>query len=110
MQYLVGFGNHVETEALKGAVPQGQNSPQKCKFNLIAEQFSGTAFTLPRAANQKSWLYKIRPSAAHNPFVLNPSYGKHVKNDFFNDHQLTCTPNQLRWKRLPIPDAPTNFA
>ena len=27
LEYAIGFGNHVETEALKGAVPKGQNSP-----------------------------------------------------------------------------------
>jgi len=27
LQYLAGVGNHFETEALKGAVPKGQNSP-----------------------------------------------------------------------------------
>ncbi|CAD8062392.1 unnamed protein product [Paramecium sonneborni] len=110
LEYAIGFGNHVETEALKGAVPKGQNSPQKCAYNLIAEQFSGTAFTLPRASNQKTWLYKIRPSAAHSPFVDAPEFGKYVKNDFMNDHGLTITPNQLRWKRLPLPEKPTTFA
>ena len=29
--YMPGFGNDFETEALPGALPQGQNSPQKCE-------------------------------------------------------------------------------
>jgi len=49
--YLSGFGNEFATEALAGALPQGRNSPQRCPFGLYAEQFSGTAFTAPRAAN-----------------------------------------------------------
>ena len=28
LQYISGFGSHVETEALKGALPVGQNSPK----------------------------------------------------------------------------------
>jgi homogentisate 1,2-dioxygenase len=30
LQYQVGFGNHFATEALKGSLPVGQNSPQVC--------------------------------------------------------------------------------
>ncbi len=32
--YMPGFGNDFETEALPGALPQGQNSPQKCVYGL----------------------------------------------------------------------------
>jgi homogentisate 1,2-dioxygenase len=28
--YMSGFGNGFETEALRGALPVGRNSPQKC--------------------------------------------------------------------------------
>jgi homogentisate 1,2-dioxygenase len=45
--YMPGFGNDFETEALPGALPQGQNSPQKCAYGLYAEQLSGSAFTKP---------------------------------------------------------------
>jgi len=34
--YMPGFGNDFETEALPGALPQGQNSPQKCNYGLYA--------------------------------------------------------------------------
>ena len=30
LEYLCGFGNHFATEALPGALPQGQNTPQVC--------------------------------------------------------------------------------
>ena len=62
-RYLSGFGNHFATEALPGALPEGRNSPQRCAYGLYAEQFSGTAFTAPRSANRRSWLYRIRPAA-----------------------------------------------
>lgn len=63
--YMPGFGNDFETEALPGALPQGQNSPQKCPYGLYAEQLSGTAFTAPRGQNERSWCYRIRPSVRH---------------------------------------------
>lgn len=63
--YMPGFGNDFETEALPGALPQGQNSPQKCAYGLYAEQLSGTAFTAPRGQNERTWCYRIRPSVKH---------------------------------------------
>jgi homogentisate 1,2-dioxygenase len=64
--YMTGFGNSFETEALPGALPIGRNSPQKCSYGLYAEQLSGSPFTAPRAANERSWLYRIRPSVKHS--------------------------------------------
>jgi homogentisate 1,2-dioxygenase len=66
--YQSGFGNEFATEALKGALPVGRNSPQRCPYGLYAEQLSGSAFTAPRADNRRAWLYRIRPSAMHLPF------------------------------------------
>ncbi|MFZ1511049.1 MAG: homogentisate 1,2-dioxygenase [Tabrizicola sp.] len=61
--YMPGFGNDFETEALAGALPQGQNSPQKCAYGLYAEQLSGSAFTKPHP--ERTWCYRIRPSVKH---------------------------------------------
>src|SRR6266699_6964832 len=63
--YMSGFGNGFETEALPGALPIGRNSPQKCGYGLYAEQLSGSPFTAPRASNERSWLYRIRPTVRH---------------------------------------------
>ena len=63
--YMSGFGNGFETEALPGALPLGRNSPQKCAYGLYAEQLSGSPFTAPRTTNERSWLYRIRPTVAH---------------------------------------------
>ena len=60
--YLSGFGNGFETEALPGALPIGRNSPQQCAYGLYAEQLSGSPFTAPRTTNERSWLYRIRPT------------------------------------------------
>ena len=62
LNYISGFGNTISSEALKGALPLGQNNPQRCPYGLYAEQLSGTAFTAPRDHNKRSWLYRIRPS------------------------------------------------
>ena len=67
--YQSGFGNTFSTEVLPGALPVGRNSPQRCPYGLYAEQLSGTAFTAPRADNRRTWLYRIRPSAMHQPFA-----------------------------------------
>src|SRR5216117_3527853 len=68
LAYQSGFANECATEALPGALPVGRNSPQRCPYGLYAEQFSGTAFTAPRSANRRSWLYRIRPGVMHRPF------------------------------------------
>ena len=62
---MSGFGNHFESEALDGALPIGMNSPQKCNYGLYGEQLSGTPFTAPNSENERSWVYRIRPSVKH---------------------------------------------
>ncbi|GAA0033962.1 homogentisate 1,2-dioxygenase [Bradyrhizobium ottawaense] len=63
--YMSGFGNGFESEAIAGALPVGRNSPQKCPYGLYAEQLSGSPFTAPRVSNERSWLYRIRPTGKH---------------------------------------------
>jgi homogentisate 1,2-dioxygenase len=104
--YVTGFGNHVATEAVAGALPVGRNSPQRVAFGLYAEQFSGTAFTAPRAENRRSWLYRLRPTAQHPAFT--PYAGApHLKTAPFN--AIPPSPNRLRWNPLPYPDQPTDW-
>jgi homogentisate 1,2-dioxygenase len=104
LAYVSGFGNHVATEAVPGALPVGRNAPQRAPFGLYAEQLSGTAFTAPRAENRRSWLYRIRPAAVHRPFVKidDGAIVAHFGED-------PTTPNQLRWDPLPMPQLPVDF-
>src|SRR5438552_19061927 len=97
LRYQSGFGNEFATEAIAGALPVGQNSPQKAPFGLYTEQFSGTAFTAPRGANRRSWLYRIRPAAVHKPF-------RRIDNGRIESRfdAVPTPPNQLRWDPLPI--------
>src|ERR1700745_3063702 len=69
LRYMSGFGGYFETEAVDGALPKGRNSPQRPQFGLYAEQLSGSSFTSPRHENRRSWLYRMRPTADHRPFV-----------------------------------------
>ena len=102
--YQSGFGNEFATEAQPGTLPVGRNSPQRVAHGLYAEQLSGTAFTAPRHANRRSWLYRIRPAAMHGPFTAFEQPRFH--NDFDTG---PVTPDQLRWNPVPLPDAPTDF-
>lgn len=103
-RYQAGFGNEFATEALPGALPVGQNSPQKVPYGLYAEQFSGTAFTAPRAANRRSWLYRIRPAAVHKPYKILRAGRFHNRFD-----EIPATPERLRWNPFAIPARPTDF-
>jgi homogentisate 1,2-dioxygenase len=102
--YQSGFGNHFSSEALPQALPQGRNSPQRCAYGLYAEQYSGTAFTAPRHANRRSWLYRIRPAAVHGRFV--PRAAPRLVSRFDG---VAPSPEQLRWDPLPLPRAATDF-
>ena len=62
LNYHNGFGNEFESEACAGALPKGQNSPQKPPLGLYAEQINGTSFLAPRQDNLRTWCYRIHPS------------------------------------------------
>jgi homogentisate 1,2-dioxygenase len=105
LKYQSGFGNIFSSEAVKGALPVGRNSPQRPPKGLYPEVLSGTAFTAPRAANRSTWLYKLRPSAMHGPY-------KRMKDGLLRSGPFTevdTPPNRLRWDPLPIPSQPTDF-
>ena len=103
--YQSGFGNEFATEALKGALPEGRNSPQKVAYGLYAEQFSGSPFTVPRPMQRRSWLYRIRPSVLHEPFA--PADPRLLRGSPFDE--VPVPPNQLRWDPMPMPDEPRDF-
>ncbi|MEU1819201.1 homogentisate 1,2-dioxygenase [Streptomyces roseifaciens] len=105
LAYSAGFGNEHSSEAVPGALPEGRNSPQRAPLGLYAEQLSGTAFTEPRHSNRRSWLYRIRPSAAHPPFARTGN--GHLASAPFAD--AVPDPNRLRWDPLPEPAAGTDF-
>lgn len=105
--YMPGFGNDFETEALPGALPQGQNSPQRAPYGLYAEQLSGSPFTAPRGTNERSWLYRIRPSVKHSGRFSPVSLPEWKSAPAVDDHSLAL--GQLRWDPVPIPQTPVTF-
>jgi homogentisate 1,2-dioxygenase len=102
--YQSGFCSEFATEALPGALPEFRNSPQHCPYGLYAEQLSGTAFTVPRHASRRSWLYRIRPAAMHG------SYRRIDNGNLVStfDTRL-ASPNQYRWSPLPSSAQPCDF-
>ncbi len=107
LSYMPGFGNDFETECLPGALPQGQNSPQKCAYGLYAEQLSGSPFTAPRGENERSWLYRIRPSVKHSGTFARIDLPFWKTAPCLDDHDMPIA--QLRWGPVPMPDASTTF-
>jgi homogentisate 1,2-dioxygenase len=102
LHYMTGFGGHFESEAVPGALPKGRNSPQRPPFGLYAEQLSGSSFTSPRHENRRSWLYRMRPTADHRPFVRYdgaPLFAPGVSKE-------PLAPNRLRWD--PPADLPSD--
>ncbi len=107
LAYQTGFGNDFQTEALDDALPQGQNSPQQCAFGLYAEQLSGSAFTAPRASNQRSWLYRIRPSVLHTT-----SFERVPPSDWLSapqTHSARAALGQYRWDPIEAAAPGTTF-
>jgi homogentisate 1,2-dioxygenase len=105
-EYQSGFGNGFETEALPGTLPIGRNSPQKVAHGLYAEQLSGSPFTAPRASNERSWLYRIRPS------VLHAGRFERVDDGLWRsapDLAFHLPIGPRRWDPIPLPATPQTF-
>ena len=107
LRYQSGFRNEHASEAVPGALPVGQNSPQRAPHGLYAELISGTAFTAPRAENLTHL-----DSTGCGRRRMHPPFAR------IADGLLRTAPvrggrdaarNRLRWDPLPIPAAPTDF-
>ena len=105
--YLSGFGNHFESEVLSGTLPIGQNSPQKCAYGLYGEQLSGTPFTAPNATNERTWVYRIRPSVKHVNRFQKTDYPYWKSAPYIKDDIISL--GQYRWSPVPHEDAPLDW-
>ena len=107
-EYMSGFGNEFATEALADVLPKGRNSPQKVAQGLYAEQLSGTPFTAPRAANRRSWLYRIRPGARHtSPYrEIDPGL---IRSAPLARYEGSLPIGQRCWNAPKIPAEPLTF-
>lgn len=102
LQYMRGFGNAFESEAVPGVLPSAQNTPQRVAGGLYAEQLSGTAFTAPRATNQRTWMYRIEPSVVHAKHRRRTQ--PRVQADFTAGNSSVAV-DQLRWRAPEVPAA-----
>lgn len=105
LTYHTGFRQHLASEALPNALPEGQNSPQKTPYGLYAEQLSGSAFTAPSHDNLSAWLYRIRPS------VLCGEFQPYTQTTWQTPpfQAIHTPPTAMRWQALPTPTVPTDF-
>lgn len=100
--YLSGFGNYHQSEAIAGALPQNQNSPQVCSHGLYAEQLSGSAFTRPRHCNLRTWFYRQVPSVVRQDY-------KPYQTDFKLEIAAEQSPNPMRWSPMTMPETAVDF-
>ncbi|MBX3246237.1 MAG: homogentisate 1,2-dioxygenase [Myxococcales bacterium] len=104
LDYQAGFGNALASEARPGALPRHQNSPRRVPFGLVAEQLNGTGFTVKRAENRRTWMYRLRPQ------ILDRGFRPRAHARFVGDfHEAVPFPEHLGFSPLPIPEAPTDF-
>jgi homogentisate 1,2-dioxygenase len=94
-----GLGGTHESEALPGALPRTQNAPRRAPYGLYPELLNGTPFTTKMAENSRVWMYRVRPSFSHGPLVPLPA-------SLFGTELEGVNPNRMRWRPIPIPQAP----
>ncbi|KAK8062530.1 homogentisate 1-2-dioxygenase [Apiospora hydei] len=102
-QYLDGLGNYHSSEALQGAIPQVNNTPQKPPLGLHAERISGSAFTSPRDQYLQTFLYRSQSSMLHGDFVpleIRSGYGPQT-----SAAPTQINPNSLDGEMLIIPQS-----
>jgi len=105
LSFLAGFGNEHSSEALPGALPVGQNQPQRPAYGTYVELLSVTGFVETRQNTRRSWLYRILPSAVHDPFTRIDN--GNLLTPPFTDVPLE--PNHQYWEPRPAPPAGTDF-
>ncbi|KUJ09445.1 homogentisate 1,2-dioxygenase [Mollisia scopiformis] len=111
-EYLQGWGNRHQSEVIPGTLPAGQNNPQEVRFGLYTEGITYSAFAAPRHANMSTYMYRVRPAAAHNGYVPLTTTSD-IENCFLSlNPKIDTLPEQAEWTPFPIPPAsqPTDFA
>ena len=100
LTYLTGFGNQHSSEAHPGSLPIGRNSPQRAPHGLYAELLSGSAFTAPRADNQRTWMYRRQPSVVVGGYapLAHPLWKSGAADG------ECASPDPLRWAPTPLGD------
>lgn len=104
LKYQAGFGSAMMTEALEGALPDVRHVPRKAPYGLYPEQINGTGFTVARAQNKRTWMYRLRPQILDRGF----SRIEHPRlRGRFDDG--VPSPQVMRYRAIALPEAPTDF-
>jgi homogentisate 1,2-dioxygenase len=104
LAYQAGYGSALSSEARPGALPHGQNSPRRVPYGLVAEQINGTGFTVRRAENRRTWMYRLRPQTLDRGFRPR-AHGRFV-GDFA---EAVPFPEHLGFRPPVLPDEATDF-
>ena len=102
--YLAGFGNEHQSEFIPGALPIGQNSPQRCNFGLYAEQITGSSFAADRAHSQRNFMYRRRPAAVHDEYTKVEDNPTLTANFLPTNNVLSPIASQISWSTFKIPN------
>ncbi|RSM02754.1 hypothetical protein CDV31_010793 [Fusarium ambrosium] len=101
--YQPGWGNRHQSEVIPGVLPIGQNNPQDRGFGLYTEGITYSAFAAPRALNSSTYMYRARPSAAHQGYS-NIETKSHIENCFLSlNPKVEALPEQAEWSPFPLP-------
>lgn len=102
--YQTGLGNHLRSEAVPGSVPDRINSPRAAPHGLFAEQVNGSGFTVERARNLRTWMYRLRPSITRSGFreLGVDQAPPRFESDF---SRASHTPEIQRYRPVPVPEA-----
>jgi homogentisate 1,2-dioxygenase len=92
-EYLQGWGNRHQSEVIPGTLPAGQNNPQENRFGLYTEGITYSAFAAPRHANFSTYMYRVRPAAAHSrpPFYPRIPHYRNKQNGENNEVHLATS-------------------
>ncbi len=106
LAYQTGFGNVLATEAEPGSLPADRNSPRDVPHGLVAEQIQGTGFTLERARNLRTWVYRLRPAIHDRPFEALTSPPPRFLTD---PARRSALPQVQRYRPQPLPEGPVDW-
>jgi len=93
--------------ALRSLLRGGTTQLLDSFFSLLRLEAAASSGCRPWCrCNQRSWLYRIRPSVTHEPFHPLDFASEVFSGDF---ERAVITPNQLRWRPFSVPDEPVDF-
>jgi homogentisate 1,2-dioxygenase len=98
-----GFGGAQHSEALPGAVPMAQNTPRHAPYGLYPEATNGTGFVAKRHANQRTWMYRVRPSSQRRGFA------SVAQSRITSTWEHAPETDLVHWDPLPLAEEPTDF-